>query len=35
MDITLLDKSGDVVAIGRRAELVLGDERRTAEIATM
>lgn len=28
MDITLLDEEGDVVAVGRRAELVLGEERR-------
>jgi hypothetical protein len=28
MDITLLDESGDVVAVGRRAELILGEERR-------
>jgi hypothetical protein len=28
MDVTLLDEEGDVVAVGRRAELVLGAERR-------
>jgi len=28
MDVTLVDEEGDVVAIGRRAELVLADERR-------
>jgi hypothetical protein len=34
MDITLLYKGGNVVVyIGRRTELVLGDERRTAEFA--
>lgn len=31
MDITLLDEEGDVVAIGRRAEIVLGVDRRAGE----
>ena len=31
MDITLLDEEGDVVAVGRRAELVLEEERRRPE----
>jgi hypothetical protein len=29
MDVTLLDEDGDVVAIGRRAEIVLAEERRS------
>jgi len=29
MDVTLLDEEGDVVAVGRSAELVLGEERRS------
>ena len=32
IDITLLDERRDVVAIGRRVELILGNERRTAKI---
>jgi hypothetical protein len=31
MDVMLLDEKGDVVAIGRRAEIVLAEERRSVK----